>query len=202
MGFLDRLRRLLKGHSTADADGTASTEVKDSTTLANDSTRHMKSVNSIAFSSDLNTLYLIDDGRAIAFPLDSRGIQVALVNEQLSAVSPLKEVVIPRPAPEAAPPDPDLALEKNSRVSLLKRPEGKEIRLKIDPRDQYTPVFNPDSGVLAIIGSTDIISTLEAPDRDDLPAATCRQFLFDLKEEVVLIRKVGQLLSIQTKKRK
>lgn len=163
----------------------------------------MKSVNSITFSTDLSTLYLIDNGRAIAFPLDGRGVQVALVNDQLSVVTTVKEVEVdaPRPRPELAPTDvEELNPEKKSRFSFLDRPEGKELRLKIDPRDQYTAVFNPDSGVLAIIGSTDIISTREQPDQGAAPTATCRQFLFDLKRELVLIRRVGSLLSIQSQK--
>lgn len=206
MGFLDRLRRWLSARpetGTNHPEAEASTaRVIDSTSI--DSSTPMDSVNSIAFSTDLSTLYLIDDGRAIAFPLDSRGVQLALVNGQVSVVTTAKEVEVHAPRPEIPAPEPELELEgtERSRVSLLKRPEGREVRLKLDPRDQFTATFNPDSGVLAIIGSTDIISTLTQPDGEQGPQAECRQFLFDLNREIVLVRKTGQLLSIQTQKRK
>ena len=162
----------------------------------------MKSLNSITFSTDLSTLYLIDDGRAIAFPLDSRGVQLALVNDQIGVVTTAEEVAIPVPRPEVLPTDPDVGTPEKNRVTLLKQPGGQEVRLKLDPRDQFTAMFNPESGVLGIIGSTDIISTRPEPDAPEGPQAECRQFLFDLNREIVLIRKAGQLLSIQTKKRR
>lgn len=201
MGFLDRLRRLLSGRAVPNSGSPAAVEVQQATKIVNPSTQSMKSVNSIAFSSDLSTLYLIDDGRALAFPLDGRGVQVALVNEQLSVVSTARVINLPEPFPDPTTIEPDKELVRGERASLLKRPDGDEVRLKLDPRDQYTAAFNPDSGVIAIIGSTDIISTLEQPDAPDGPRATCRQFLFDLNREIVLIKKSSSLLSIQTKKR-
>jgi hypothetical protein len=160
----------------------------------------MKSVNSITFSADLNILYLIDNGRALAFPLEKWGVQVALVNKQLSVVTTVDEVELPSLDIGSLPTDPDVAgISGRSGIKSLKRPDGGlEIRLKVDPRDQYTSIYNPDSGVLGIIGSTDIISTLVEPDRVEPPTATCQQYLFDLRREIVLIRKVGSVLSLQS----
>jgi hypothetical protein len=202
MSIFDRLRRWLTP-STPTAELPAEKAASRDIESRNTDTTHtpMKAVNSITFSADLSTLYLIDDGRAIAFPLESRGVQLALVNDQIGVVTTAKEVEVPVPAPTTAPADPDLALTKHSRASLLKRPDGKELRLKLDPRDQYTVIFNPDSGVLGIIGSTDIISTRPEPGEEEGPQAECRQFLFDLNREIVMIRKVGQVLSIQSKDR-
>jgi hypothetical protein len=202
MSIFDRLRRWLTPSTpTAELPAEQATAREIESRTKDTSHPPMKAVNSITFSADLSTLYLIDDGRAIAFPLESRGVQLALINDQIGVVTTAKEVEVPLPTPEMAPADADLALTKHGRASLLKRPEGKELRLKLDPRDQYTVIFNPDSGIMGIIGSTDIISTRPEPGEEEEPQAECRQFLFDLNREIVMVRKVGQILSIQSKDR-
>ncbi len=139
-------------------------------------------INTVAFSSDMRTLFLIDEGRAFSFSLDSdNGVYVGLVKGQVTAVSTI---------------DDSSSSEKRGKVLKLTTAGA-----------QWTIFYNRRRQSLAIIGATDIDSSLiGATDIDSSMAAgpedgyveleKVKAYLFNLKENVVNIRRVGNAIEL------
>ncbi len=139
-----------------------------------------KMVNSVSFSSDMKTLYLIDNGRAIEFPIDSkRGILIGTLKGQITVVTGLM-------GQEDASPgtgdDPSLAVAARPAEPVKLSTEG----------NQYTAFYNPDNEIMAIIGVTDIDISISSPED-----AGCDHYVFDLKDKTLRVRRIGNALEIE-----
>ncbi|MFK7935534.1 MAG: hypothetical protein AB8G22_18615 [Saprospiraceae bacterium] len=131
-----------------------------------------KMPNSIAFSSDMTKLYLIDCERNICFDLvNTNGVMVSTIKGQIFAVSAAKK--------------------RSTKVS------SKTKRLRLSTKNaQYTLMYNEDKVQLFVIGFDDIDSSIS----DDKPADPVGEN-FEIKDHVVIIRRVGNDLELDYSKR-
>lgn len=127
-------------------------------------------VNSITISSDMSTLYLIDNGRSIDFPFNNpRGVLIGSLKGQLSVATAIE------------PPTP----EETSSGKTLKVPTENA---------QWTMFYHIDNGVLGLIGATDIDIAITEPGNP-----VCNQNFFDLTTTVVRIRRIGNAIEISSR---
>ena len=128
--------------------------------------------NSICLSSDMNTLFLIDNGRAIAFDLNNaNGILVGVVKGQLVAVTAIR------------PLDEQLGQDKINSLSFPIKDS------------QYTMMYNEDNNVVFFIGATEIDGSLTV---GQAPAVKIESL--NLGEQAIHIRKKGSDIIIQRAK--
>lgn len=142
-------------------------------------------VNTVSLSSDMQSLFLIDEGRAFAFPLDAvKGVYVGTLKGQISAATAL-----------------DPATDESNEAK-----KGKTLKLTTT-KSQWTLAYYRKSEVLGIIGATDIDSSLIGatdidsslrPGGDTYVDAPSKAYLFDLKLYIVNIKRVGNALEITT----
>lgn len=116
-------------------------------------------LNSISLSSDMKTLYLIDNGRAIPFDLTvPEGVLVGLLGDQLVVATgstlPVPQDV-PLPTAEGAVAGAEVART---------RPVAKKYTFKAGENSQYTVSYNERNKALGVIGTGDIILNLETPE--------------------------------------
>ncbi|MEZ5045176.1 MAG: hypothetical protein R2828_35100 [Saprospiraceae bacterium] len=127
-------------------------------------------VNSITVSSDMSTLYLIDNGRSIDFPFNNpRGILIGSLKGQLSVATAI---------------DPPTADETAGSKTIKLPTEGA----------QWTMFYHIDNGVLGIIGASDIDIAISQPG-----GPNCNQNFFDLTTNVVRIRRIGNAIEISSR---
>lgn len=137
-------------------------------------TNNISMPNSIAFSSDMTKLYLIDCDRNICFDLvNSNGVMVSTVKGQIFAVS-------------AATP----------RAAKVDGRKTKRLRLSTK-NAQYTLIYNPDKVHMFVIGFDDIDGSLVIGDDTKPPIGQA----FDIEDHVVIIRRVGNDLELDYSKR-
>jgi len=127
-------------------------------------------VNSITVSSDMSTLFLIDNGRSIDFPFNNpRGVLIGSLKGQLSVATAI---------------EPPTSEEMAS---------GKTLKLPTE-KAQWTMIYHIDDEVLGIIGATDIDFAKPEP----VPPI-CNQNFFDLTDNVVRIRRIGNAIEISSR---
>ena len=147
-------------------------------------------VNSITLSSDMKTLYLVDNGRAISFPLsDEKMILVGLLKDQVTvatALSPGDKIDEPQPGPE----NPG---EISTGGALLRGTGGggQEVKVPLGPSSQWTIFYNRKHQVLGLIGAVEIDPGLNTDEPEPVDTSI---FLFDLNEVVVGIISIGNAL--------
>lgn len=150
-------------------------------------------LNSVTFSSDMEKLYLIDNGRAISFDLKSPGgILIGTLGDQLV-------VATGKDSGEATeqPTSGDTAgggaeLEGGGTANpIARRPIRTELKFPVAKDKQWTTVFNEGGGILAIIGVTDITSGIAQPE-----PATTNGTLFNIGKRPVIIRRKGDIILI------
>ncbi|GJM31885.1 MAG: hypothetical protein DHS20C18_08860 [Saprospiraceae bacterium] len=145
-----------------------------------------KMVNSVSFSSDMKTLYLIDDGRAIAFSIDDkRGVFIGTLKGQITVVTGIG----PKGTADESPSgdDPGMIASAAAAAPAV----GKTVKLSVKG-NQYTTFYNTENQFLAIIGATDIDISISAPEE-----VKCEHFIFDIKNKVLKVRRIGNALEIQ-----
>lgn len=152
-------------------------------------------VNTISFSPDMRTLYLIDSGRTIPFALDKgNGVLIAILHGQITVVSaPDSPFGKPDDVPDSpsgtsgdSPEDPNsparrsLATDPTSSISLPMYPR----RISIPVADSQWNVFNnQENQALVVIGTTDINAGIRE-ERDLVPEIA----VFKLRNRVLNIR--------------
>ena len=129
-------------------------------------------LNSIVLSADMETLYLIDNGRTIEFPLNEQGVLIGMLNGQLTAASAIK---VPTPVKGdddfidedgIKGEDEDDPADRLDRVEAERRPKAilplrrptlfpTQLKLSLE-NSQWNFSFNPDKGYFFAIGATDI----------------------------------------------
>jgi hypothetical protein len=165
-------------------------------------------INSITLSPDLNTLFLIDNGRAISFNLKNKnGILVGMLDGQLSVVTAPPVVITPiEDTPDDEPDEPGGGIDDPIK-RLAERPKKLKLPAK---KAHWNMLFIHKKGVVSIIGALDIdISIIGALDIDislrgldtataaasrDAPteeAHKCRIYSFDISKIPITIRRVG-----------
>jgi hypothetical protein len=134
-------------------------------------------LNSITLSSDMKMLYLIDNGRAISYSLESgNGILIGALKEQLvvaSALTPIEE-----------PPVPDGGA--SSRAADLK------LRLNTTGKNQWTLTYNRPNKTLSVIGVGDIEIGLRNPDN----SKECDSHTLNLGKSIIHIIKKDDVIEI------
>jgi len=127
-------------------------------------------VNSITVSSDMSTLYLIDNGRSIDFPFNNpRGVLIGSLKGQLSVAT---------------------AIEPPTSEELA---EAKTIKLPTE-KAQWTMFYNFDNSILGLIGATDIDVAISEPGNPG-----CNQNFFDLSDRIVRIRRLGNAIEVSSR---
>jgi hypothetical protein len=133
-------------------------------------------LNSISLSSDMNTLYLIDNGRAIPFDLRvSQGVLVGMIGGQLVVATAVAPTVVDD-APVGTP-----------------RSAARKYTFKAGADSQFTLNFNAKHRALGIIGVDDVVIHLEAP--DSVPCST-RTLSLD-NQKIVRITRTKDTLEIE-----
>ncbi|MBK7869661.1 MAG: hypothetical protein IPJ74_02755 [Saprospiraceae bacterium] len=132
-------------------------------------------VNTIALSTDMNTIYLIEAGRVIPYSLYSiGGVLIGLIGNQLTVVSAIE-------------PMPDSGTKTESaRAAVI--PVVKSLKVSVD-KGQWTILFLPKFNRISIMGATDIDSSIRENTDQQLEG-----YLFDLREGYVNIRRSGNSL--------
>ena len=144
-------------------------------------------MNTITFSTDMSTLYLIDSGRSIPFDLEkNNGVLVAVLRGQLTVVSapvltpsdggsvidPTQRAVVPDPEPLDFPPYPE--------------------ELTVPLRDnRFTVFYQPGQKTIGIIGATDIDLFIKQKKKPNTVIS-----LFPLDDRIIHIRKRNNRLQI------
>ncbi len=144
-------------------------------------------LNSISLSSDMKTLYLIDNGRAIPFDLTvPEGVLVGLLGGQL-VVATGSTLPVPQEVPL---PTAEGAVE-GAEVART-RPVEKTYTFKAGENSQYTVSYNGKNKALSVIGVGDIVINLEAPEDN-----TCETEVLSIdQKKIVRIRRVEDELEI------
>ena len=146
-------------------------------------------LNSISLSSDMKTLYLIDNGRAIAYDLTvPQGVIVGLLGDQLVVAT---AIALPKPDGGL---DPNISAggETADTVEGGRRPDpADKFTFKVDENSQYSLSYNPSKKALGVIGTGDIALGIEAPE----PGGCVSVFTSIEKRGIVLVqRKEDELI--------
>jgi hypothetical protein len=140
-------------------------------------------MNTITFSTDMDTLYLIDSGRAIPYSLNTiGGILVGVIKGQLVVVSALEPM-----------PDKD----DNTEIFAFQErgipiPNVKAAKIATE-RGQWTITYIRKSQKICIMGAVDIEVGLQESDNLEVLA-----YLFDLREGFINIQKIGSTIIVET----
>ncbi len=149
-------------------------------------------VNNICLSTDMSILYLIDDGRAINFPLDQRnGILIGTLRGQLTATTAFE---MPRPLKKEIE-EADLGVspsEGGPRLVLSASNDRKQLRLSTF-KTVWTTVFHKERLTLSLIGATEV----EIRSSEEEVDYKSEIVSFDLSEFVLNVRRIGDSLLIQ-----
>lgn len=149
-------------------------------------------LNSISLSTDMKTLYLIDNGRAISFDLTvPEGVLVGLLGKQLVVATGVSV-----PSPGGPVPEGGGGGEKPVAETGGVKPQkaaGKVHTFKASKDSQFTLTYNEDNGVMAVIGFDDIIMQLDHPDDD-----RCAKAAFSIKKgKIVRIKLTEDIISFE-----
>jgi hypothetical protein len=154
-------------------------------------------LNSITLSSDMETLYLIDNGRAIPFDLNHpKGILVGTLGAQLVVATAVDK---PNATEEPTTGDPggggDAGPVDGGGGTVAARPKPRtEIKFPVVTGQQWTIFYNDHTGILAIIGVTDINGSIAEPDINP----STKGALFKIRNaRPINIQRKGNVLLIQ-----
>jgi hypothetical protein len=125
--------------------------------------------NTITLSTDMSTLYLIDDERAIPFDLTGKGAVIGTVGGQISVVS-------------ASTSKTPFSADKSNVTR-------KEFPIK---NNQWTVNFNEENVAMHVVGVVDIDLTIANPTKE----TECAKVGYDLTSQLVSMRKTGNVLEV------
>lgn len=132
-------------------------------------------INTITLSSDMKTLFLIDDGRAIAFPLDTdNGVLIAAIRGQIVVATALSQDEEEGGGAEGGEVEGERA--KPSTAEIIKLPVDK---------NQWTFVYRKSTAKVGIIGTVDIDATFREENDD------CESHVISLEEKIIKVRRAG-----------
>lgn len=175
-------------------------------------------INSITLSPDLSTLYLIDNGRAIAFNLKNKnGILIGMLDGQLSVVTAPPVVITENEvSPEDEPDNPNEPVDVEDdpikrvakRPRLLKLPAKKAYwTLMFIDRKKSVSIIGALEIDISIIGALEIDISLTGADpsasasarssADTAAEDKCKMYTFDISKEPIILQRVGKQLVIK-----
>lgn len=177
MPILDKLIALFQGEASPEAQANLHLIRQGKYKTSKPYTTNM--LNSITLSSDMKTLYLIDNGRAISYSLESgNGILIGALKEQLvvaSALVPIEE----NPTPDGG-------------GSATRRAADVKLRLNTTGKNQWTLTYNRPNKTLSVIGVGDIEIGLRNPDN----SKECDSHTLNLGKSIIHIIKKGDEIEI------
>ena len=137
--------------------------------------------NTITLSTDMSVIFLIDNGRAMPFSLDTiGGVLVGEIKGQITVVSALEQF-----------PDKDQEVQSFSKERAVGIPIVKSAKVPTN-RGNWNFLYLRDRHQVCIIGATDIDSSLQ--ESNNLQA---QAYLFDLREGFINIQKAGNTLVLE-----
>lgn len=140
-------------------------------------------VNTITFSTDMDTLYLIDSGRAIPYSLNTiGGILVGVIKGQLVVVSAIE------PMPDKTEDTQVLSFQERG----IPIPNVKSAKIPTN-RGQWTITYIRKSQKICIMGAVDIEGTLRESEDSELIG-----YFFNLREGFINIQKVGSTIIVES----
>jgi hypothetical protein len=145
-------------------------------------------VNNICLSTDMKTLYLIDDGRAISFPLDQRsGILIGTLRGQLTAATAFE-------LPKTMEADAEMTTSPGSTTLVMSATKDKELVRLSTRKTAWSAVFHPGRMQLSLVGATEV----EIRQADEEPVDYKADIVsFNLKENTLNIRRVGETMLVR-----
>ncbi len=137
--------------------------------------------NTITLSTDMSVIFLIDNGRAMPFSLDTiGGVLVGEIKGQITVVSALEPF-----------PNKDQEVQSFSKERVVGIPIVKSAKIPTN-RGNWNFLYLRDRHQVCIIGATDIDSSLQ--ESNNLQA---QAYLFDLREGFINIQKAGNTLVLE-----
>lgn len=138
--------------------------------------------NTITLSSDMSVIYLIDNGRAMPFSLDTiGGVLIGEMKGQITVVSALEPF-----------PDTGKEVQSFSKDRAVGIPVVKSAKIPTN-RGNWNFLYLRDRHQICIIGAVDIDINIK-------PGGTleAQAYLFDLREGFVNIQKAGNSLVLES----
>lgn len=134
---------------------------------------HTTMINTITLSSDMKTLFLIDDGRAVGFPIDTdNGVLIGSIRGQIVVATALS-----KDEEEGGGAEGDGAERK---------PAASEEQIRVETKSkQWTFTYNKRVGMMSIIGATEIDSSF----RNE---PNCEEHRVNLNDKVVNVKRKGE----------
>ncbi|MEM0991491.1 MAG: hypothetical protein AAF806_18580 [Bacteroidota bacterium] len=127
--------------------------------------------NTITLSTDMKTLYLIDDERAIPFDLTGKGAIIGTLGGQVTVIS------------------------ASSGKQLASKVTGKENRKEFPIKNnQWTVNFNEEFGVMHVVGVVEVDVFISNP----INGGKCSKVGYDLEKQIVSIRRIGDTLEVKS----
>ncbi|HMQ47067.1 MAG TPA: hypothetical protein PKA00_06190 [Saprospiraceae bacterium] len=148
-------------------------------------------INTITLSTDMETLYLIDNNRAIPFSLlDPTGIVLGLIQGQI-AVATAFELPDEAVEPTSGPTNPT---DITAPMTSSRQGEVTRVKLSLE-KTHWTTVYDPGHLVFAFIGAVEAEIRSENGKDDDYEAAIA---YFSLEENNLHIRRKADTINITT----
>lgn len=140
-----------------------------------------RSIDAVALSTDMKTLYIYDAGKTVTFPLDTaNGITISKSVESIVISKKTEDTVFIPPSLQAkAAPTPAPEPEPISEVFNVPSAALKTVQ------KQWTTVFHPKNSFLGIIGSTLIDGVLPTGETNPFEP---KVLYFDLNQGVVNLK--------------
>lgn len=139
--------------------------------------------NTITLSTDMSVIYLIDNGRAIPFSLDTiGGVLIGEVGGQITIVSSME------PFPGGGKDVQTFALEARA-VGI---PVVKSAKIPTN-RGTWNFLYLRERKQVCIIGAVDIDVSIQ-----EAQSLEAQAFLFDLREGFVNIQKIGNTIVLES----
>lgn len=188
MNFIQRIINWLLGRPKSKIDQAATVandQILEQVEIPSEDLHHINynkkytttMLNSISLSSDMKTLYLIDNGRAIAFDLTApQGVLIGKLGDQLVVAT--------------------------ANNASLEKEEGRNAQVKrytykAGSNSQFNISYNQAHQAISIIGFDDIAINLEAPDTNQ---GTCKENIFKLaKGSYMHICNKNEMIEIHVK---
>jgi hypothetical protein len=149
-------------------------------------------LNTIAISTDVETLYLIDNGKAIQFSLtEGRGIIIGLLEGQLTVASALRIPILT----EDKEPMIEVRESAVMRTELIEKDRKmKVVRLSLAD-SVWATAFDPRNGTLCFIGATEVEIRRPGPgdEKQELEYEPAVEF-FNLRLESIHLRRTKDYL--------
>ena len=139
-------------------------------------------INNITFSTEMDTLYLIDNDRAIPFSLNNKnGILIGVLKGQLTVATDFE-----------TPASPErIKLEDGSQIGFSR--SKKEVKLSTD-KTVWSAAYHRQRRVLSFIGATEVEVRSNSPEYDYKPELV----FFELDGHVLNIQRRGNSIVVKT----